>query len=73
MTTIDEEDGPVPPEHYDRLKENLAKVEGLSARLLEVMARKKPHNASLNAPNHSLFTSAATAPPLATEPGSEES
>lgn len=61
MTTIDEEDGPVPPEHYDRLKENLAKVEGLSARLLEVMARKKPHNASLNAPNHSLFTSAATA------------
>ena len=61
MTTIDQESGGLPTENYDRLKENLAKVEGLSQRLLEVMARKKPHNPTLNAPNHSLFTNAATA------------
>ena len=61
MTTIDQESGGLPTENYDRLKENLAKVEGLSQRLLEVMARKKPHNPTLNAPNHSLFTNAAAA------------
>lgn len=48
-------------EHYVRLKENLAKVEALSKRLIDVMAQKTTRNPALSAPGHELFAKAATA------------
>ena len=61
MTTT-EEGGPLPTaEHYERLAENLAKVEELSRRLVDVMTHKTSHNPALNGPNHDLFANAATA------------
>ncbi|MEQ9693396.1 class I poly(R)-hydroxyalkanoic acid synthase [Shimia sp. SDUM112013] len=48
-------------ENLERLNENLAQVERLSQRLIEVMARRKPLRKDLNAPNHEVFTNAATA------------
>ena len=60
MTTTDS-DGPLDKgEHFERLTENLTKVEGLSRRLLEVMSSKTSHNAALDGPNQDLFASAAS-------------
>ncbi|MDE4173626.1 class I poly(R)-hydroxyalkanoic acid synthase [Phaeobacter sp. PT47_59] len=60
MTTSDVMDAETSPEHIERLKENLEKVEQLSKRLVDVMASKKPHHPGLDAPNHELFARAAT-------------
>ncbi len=60
MTTSDVLEPETSPEHLERLKENLEKVEQLSKRLVEVMATKKPHHPGLDAPNHELFARAAT-------------
>jgi polyhydroxyalkanoate synthase len=60
MTTSDVLEAETSPEHLERLKENLEKVEQLSKRLVEVMATKKPHHPGLDAPNHELFARAAT-------------
>lgn len=48
-------------EHFERLTENLSKVETLSQRLIEALSRKTSHNRALDAPNHDLFAKAATA------------
>ncbi|MGD9864623.1 MAG: class I poly(R)-hydroxyalkanoic acid synthase [Pseudodonghicola sp.] len=61
MTTVDDGGGTVSGDHLDRLTENLSKVESLSKRLIEVMARKQGHNPGLNAPDQELFAKAATA------------
>lgn len=45
----------------DELNENLAKVEELSHRLVELMAGHKPVRRELAAPNQDVFTGAATA------------
>ncbi|MDE4191211.1 PHA/PHB synthase family protein [Phaeobacter gallaeciensis] len=60
MTTSDVQGAGTSPEHIDRLKENLEKVEHLSKRLVEVMASKKPHHPGLDGPNQELFARAAT-------------
>ncbi|QBF32780.1 class I poly(R)-hydroxyalkanoic acid synthase [Thalassococcus sp. S3] len=61
MTTSDDVPADVPAEHFERLTENLSKVERLSKRLLDVMSHKTPHNAALDGPNQELFARAATA------------
>ncbi|SHE99355.1 polyhydroxyalkanoate synthase [Ruegeria intermedia] len=48
-------------EHLERLQENMAKVEALSKRLVEVMAARKPHNPALDVPNQEVLAKAATA------------
>ncbi|MBO9473461.1 class I poly(R)-hydroxyalkanoic acid synthase [Shimia sp. R10_1] len=57
MTTNEIETG----EKLDRLNANLAKVEALSLKLAEVMARHKPLRNELNAPEPEVFVNAATA------------
>jgi len=61
MTTSDAFDPMSAPEHIEKLKKNMEYVEVLSQRLIEVMARKKAHNAALDGPNQDLFARAATA------------
>ena len=61
MTTSQDNAPELTGEHLDRLKENMAKVETLSKRLVEVMANKTPHNPALDGPNQELFARAATA------------
>lgn len=46
---------------YDELNKNLEKVEELSQRLIEVMGSHNPVRRELKAPNHDVFTNAATA------------
>lgn len=60
MTTTDDGTGQLPGEHFERLTENLAKVEALSKRLIEVMSNKAGHNSALDGPSQDLFTKAAT-------------
>ena len=61
MTTTEDNTPDLSDEHIERLKENLAKVEDLSKRLVEVMAGKKSHTPALDGPNQELFAKAATA------------
>ena len=61
MTTSQDNAPELTGEHIDRLKENMAKVEVLSKRLVEVMAKKSPHTPALDGPNQELFAKAATA------------
>ncbi len=61
MTTTDDRSVPLSGEQYERLTKNLNKVEELSRRLVGAMSHKEPHNPALDAPNHDLFASAATA------------
>jgi len=61
MTTTDDRSVPLSGEQYERLTKNLNKVEELSRRLVGAMSHKEPHNPALDAPNHELFASAATA------------
>ncbi len=61
MTTTHENAGGLDDEHLERLSENLAKVEELSRRLINVMSNKTTHDAALNAPDQELFAKAATA------------
>jgi len=61
MTTSDDGGGTLAGEHFDRLTENLKKVESLSKRLMDVMSHKTSHNPALNAPDQELFAKAATA------------
>lgn len=61
MTTRGELTEGVSPEHVDRLKENLERVEDLSKRLIEALSRKPPHNPALDGPNQELYARAATA------------
>ena len=44
-----------------RLTENLARVEALSARLMQAMAARKPHDAALDGPSQEVFMKAASA------------
>ncbi|MFY0681326.1 MAG: class I poly(R)-hydroxyalkanoic acid synthase [Thalassovita sp.] len=55
MTT--EED--VAGENLEKLNENLAKVEGLSQRLVAALSRRNPANPVLNAPDQDVFVNAA--------------
>ncbi len=57
MTTNETETG----EKMERLNANLAKVEALSLRLTEVLARHKPLRDELNSPEPEVFMNAATA------------
>ncbi|MCV6587005.1 MAG: class I poly(R)-hydroxyalkanoic acid synthase [Marinibacterium sp.] len=59
MTTKDGETDNASGQHLEHLTENLAKVERLSQRLLDVLAHKPSHNPGLDAPNHEVFTKAA--------------
>ncbi|UWR47689.1 class I poly(R)-hydroxyalkanoic acid synthase [Phaeobacter inhibens] len=61
MTTSDSTDPAVSPEHIERIKKNMEQVEQLSKRLMDVLAQKKSHPPSLDAPNQELFARAATA------------
>ncbi|MDZ7710379.1 MAG: class I poly(R)-hydroxyalkanoic acid synthase [Roseovarius sp.] len=56
MTTQDDVAGT----NVEKLNENLAKVEQLSQRLIQVMAARTPANPSLGSPSKELFTKAAT-------------
>ena len=44
-----------------RLTENLSRIETLSARLMQAMAARKPHDAALDGPSQEVFKKAATA------------
>ncbi len=57
MTTNENDAG----ENLERLNENLAKVEQISRRLVEVMARRKPLRTELNTPDPELYVNAASA------------
>ncbi|MGX9350758.1 PHA/PHB synthase family protein [Shimia sp. W99] len=57
MTTNENDAGP----NLERLNENLGKVEVLSRRLVEVMARRKPLRPDLNSPEPEMFVQAANA------------
>ena len=61
MTTSEDQTPELSPEHLERLKENIGKVEELSKRLVKVMAGKKGHNPALNGPNQELYAKAASA------------
>lgn len=61
MTTTDENGTELTGQNFERLKENLVKVEELSKRLIGVMSNKTSHNPALNAPNQELFANALTA------------
>ncbi|MCG7519022.1 alpha/beta hydrolase [Ruegeria sp. Ofav3-42] len=61
MTTSENQTPDMSPEHLERLKENMDKVEELSKRLVEVMAGKKGHNPALDGPNQELYAKAASA------------
>ncbi|SMD07445.1 PHA/PHB synthase family protein [Primorskyibacter flagellatus] len=54
MTTKDVAAG----QNLDRLKENLARVEELSQRLMAAMSQKQPVNPALSGPNQELYTKA---------------
>lgn len=60
MTTTEDGAGQLPTEHFERLTENLTKVEVLSKRLIEVMSNKAGHNSALDGPSQDLFSRAAT-------------
>ena len=57
MTTNENDAG----QNLERLNENLGKVEVLSRRLVEVMARRKPLRKDLNSPDPEVFVHAANA------------
>ncbi|WP_372884942.1 PHA/PHB synthase family protein [Shimia sp.] len=57
MTTEDNAAGA----NLEKLNENLSRVEELSTRLVEVMARHKPMRRELNAPDEDVFVNAANA------------
>jgi polyhydroxyalkanoate synthase len=56
MTTKDD----VAAENHDRMSANLARVEELSQRLVNVLSQRRPANPSLNAPDQELMARAAT-------------
>lgn len=60
MTTSDAVDHGTSPEHIERLKENMERVDQLSQKLIEIMANKKGHHPGLDGPNQDLFARAAT-------------
>lgn len=62
-TTQDEQDATdaLSGEQMERLTENMARVEALSKRLVEVMTNKTSHHQALNTPDQELFAKAATA------------
>ncbi|MCL6284438.1 class I poly(R)-hydroxyalkanoic acid synthase [Ruegeria sp. 2012CJ41-6] len=60
MTTSEDRPSEISQESFDKLKENLEKVEGLSKRFVEVMANKPGHNPGLDGPNQEVFAKAAT-------------
>ncbi len=61
MTTGQDNAPELTGEHFERLKENMTKVEELSKRLVEIMSGKNPHHPALDGPNQDLFAKAATA------------
>uniref|UniRef100_UPI001479EE1D PHA/PHB synthase family protein n=1 Tax=Ruegeria atlantica TaxID=81569 RepID=UPI001479EE1D len=61
MTTSEHQTPELTPEHLERLKENMDKVEVLSKRLVDVMSGKKGHNPALDGPNQELYAKAASA------------
>ncbi len=61
MTTTEDGDGQMSVAQLEQLTENLAKVEALSKRLIEVMTNKTGHNSALDGPDPELFAKAATA------------
>lgn len=60
MTTSDALDHGTSPEHLERLKENMERVDQLSKKMVEIMANRKGHNPGLDGPNQELFARAAT-------------
>ncbi|CUH46015.1 PHA/PHB synthase family protein [Ruegeria atlantica] len=61
MTTSEHQTPELSPEHLERLKENMDKVEELSKRLVDAMSGKKGHNPALDGPNQELYAKAASA------------
>jgi len=59
MTTDEQGKGEFPDMATERMTENLAKVEALSKRLMDVMAHRTTHNQALDGPDQELFTKAA--------------
>lgn len=60
MTTSDDGSFVAASETFDRLADNMNKVEELSKRLVDVMSHRKMHNPGLDAPSNELFAKAAT-------------
>ncbi|MEX0350208.1 MAG: class I poly(R)-hydroxyalkanoic acid synthase [Paracoccaceae bacterium] len=60
MTTSEDLPPEISQESFDKLKENLEKVESLSKRFVEVMSKKSGHNPALDGPNQEVFAKAAT-------------
>ena len=44
-----------------RMNANIAKIEALSARLMQAVSHRKPHDAALDGPAQQLYVKAATA------------
>jgi len=61
MTTSQDDAAQLSGEHFERLSENLAKIEALSQRLIDAMSRRKGHNPGLDAPSPEVFAKAAQA------------
>lgn len=64
MTTSADPDSPQTPdstERAQRLRNNLARIEELSARLTAALARRKPHDPALNGPSADVYMKAASA------------
>lgn len=61
MTTSEHRTPELSPEHLERLKENMDKVEELSKRFVDAMSGKKGHNPALDGPNQELYAKAASA------------
>jgi len=61
MTTVDDNAVEMSGEHLEQLTENLAKVEALSKRLIDVVSNKTTHHPALDGPNQELYAKAATA------------
>jgi len=61
MTNDDIKNAPADDAGLDRLNQNIAKVEDLSARLVAALSNKKSVRESLQAPSPDLFAKAATA------------
>ncbi|MGV6847044.1 MAG: PHA/PHB synthase family protein [Marinibacterium sp.] len=61
MATRDDNSSTNTGESLDRLSDNLHRVEELSQRLIQVLARRKGHHVALDGPGQDLFAKAAAA------------
>lgn len=61
MATVQEGAGEASGQQFEKLGENLEKVEELSKRLVDVISHRTTHHPALDGPNQELYAKAATA------------